>query len=87
MYPDSDGFHYANGVFFKRLPDGSVRITIKATAQHNETRIKEQITIDKDSWGSIVSAVSALGEDAYSFKLARKFHDAQIEHDVLFPKT
>lgn len=80
------GFHYRNGFHWKRLDDGSVLLT-KTTTQAVEAHragisvadgidpdqivAHWSLTIDPDSWASIVTAVSA---HPSSFAEALAFH-------------
>ena len=65
-------FHWRDGWFFNRQPDGSVRI------MHRETTasewLREDITIDALSWASIVCSVSSDGETSDRWNAAQDFH-------------
>lgn len=56
-------FHWRNGIYFDRLPDGSVSITGVADA------------IPAAEWASIVAAVSKAGETGETYRAALKFHN------------
>jgi hypothetical protein len=63
-----DGFHARDGWYFQRQDDGSVKIS--ASVQ----RCTEELTIDPDTWASIVASVSAKGETSVRYQQARQFH-------------
>ena len=75
-------FHVNNGLYFKRLDDGSVLI-VKRTDSHPDSPIVFEQIIDADSWASIVTSVSAYNETALSFQAARKFHAGEIPENYL----
>ena len=64
------GFHWRDGWFFHRQPDGSVRV------MHRETPtsewLKSDITIPAMEWASIVCSVSANGETGERWNDARR---------------
>ncbi len=62
-------FHWKDGWYFKRLPDGSVNVMF-----YDRRYIHPDLTIDADSWASIVASVSARGETADSWQAIREFH-------------
>lgn len=66
------GFHWRNGWYFKRQPDGSVRII------HRETPTSEWLRVDllipAPEWASILCGVSAAGETADRWDAAQDFH-------------
>lgn len=66
------GFHWREGWYFRRLPDGSVGIV------HRETPTSEWLRADliipPNEWASIVASMSNAGETAKTFRAA---HDAQ----------
>lgn len=73
------GFHIKDGLFFKRLPDGSVRVTktevIPTRGGDFAVRTVFQTIIDSDGWASIIASVSAQGEEtAEDFERAVAFH-------------
>lgn len=51
------GFHWRDDIYFQRLDNGDVRVT--SFWQHNNSPQEKKWTIDRDSWASIVSSVSA----------------------------
>lgn len=63
------GFHWRDGYFFLRLPDGSVRLT-----KTGEYGAHDQITIPAAEWASVVCSVSTLGEDSARWNAAQDFH-------------
>ncbi len=65
-------FHYKDNWYFERLDDGSVKIS--NPTMHTMKGIFT-LTIDPDSWASIMASVSAQGETAESFQEARNFHE------------
>ncbi len=54
-------FHYKDGWFFERNPDGSVRVLKMSDATGQAVKVSEA-NIDPDAWASIVSFVSAEGD-------------------------
>ncbi len=66
------GFHFKDGVYFRRNKDASVSILIAKDGKA-DAEIEREITIDKDSWASIISSVSELGEEVM-FSIACAFH-------------
>ncbi len=67
-------FHFKDGWFFSRLPNGSVRIEKRISAKM-ESPIEESVEIDPDSWVSIVASVSIKGETPSARLLARDLHE------------
>lgn len=63
-------YHYRDGVYFNRLADGSVRV-MKAPEQAAPVW---DLVIDAESWPSIVAAMSAQGETAEAFRIAKELH-------------
>lgn len=66
-------FHLADGWFFSRLSDGTVRIQ-KRKASHEQAPLVAEALIGADSWASIVASVSAAGESGNQFRQALAFH-------------
>ena len=62
------GFHARDGWYFHREPDGSV--TIYASTPSAATRV----TLDANTWASVVASVSVTGETAETFNHALTFH-------------
>jgi len=75
-------FHVSNGLYFKRLNDGSVLI-VKKTDSHPDSLIVFEQVIDADYWASIVTSVSTYNETALSFGAAKKFHAGEIPENYL----
>lgn len=69
------GFHYKDGLWFKRNQDCSVTITQMKTAQADETEILFKTTIDDNGWASIISSVSKQGEADGRFYRALEWHN------------
>jgi hypothetical protein len=61
----SGAFHARAGWYFRRGEDGSVTIWPGEG---------EEITLDADSWASVVASVSAAGESSVTFALAKALH-------------
>lgn len=66
------GFHWRDDIYFKRMDDGSVRVT--SFWKYNNYPQERTWTIDRDSWASIVSSVSKNGETAETWQHIREFH-------------
>lgn len=66
-------YHAANGLYFEHLETGDVHIIKRADSDPESKIIFEQI-IDEGTWASIVSTVSAYGENYLSFQEALMFH-------------
>lgn len=67
------GFHWQRDTYFKRLPDGSVRLRTWRTAPDGFPTYDDR-TIDPMSWASIVCSVSAEGETGERWSAAQDFH-------------
>jgi hypothetical protein len=67
------GFHWKNDTYFKRLPDGSVRLRVWRVG-HDGFPTYDDRTIDPASWASIVCFVSAEGETGQRWNAAQDFH-------------
>jgi hypothetical protein len=65
-------FHWSGGVYFRRAEDGTVEIG-EGPDFDNVTVLHR---IDPSSWASIVSTVSARGEDHETYNEALRFHSA-----------
>lgn len=69
------GFHYKDGLFFKRIDEeGSVQITKMKSAHHAETVVIFQVVINPTGWASIISDLSKRGETSDNFYKALEFH-------------
>ena len=62
------GFHYKDNWYFQRLQDGTVEIV------HRDPTAYFKLTVDKDSWASIVASVSQRGEEDGRYLKALDFH-------------
>lgn len=73
-------FHAFDGLYFERLPDGSVRI-VKTDGKHQPGQCAASEVVDmvltSDTWASIISSVSAGGEEDYRWYLAKAFHESK----------
>jgi hypothetical protein len=78
----SEGFHAKDGWFFRREDDGSVHISAPDSMGPGAHQV---VTLDADTWASVVASVSARGETADRFAKARRFHDG-IDY-ILQPST
>jgi len=65
-------FHWQDGWYFKRMPEGGVRMR-KREASREDAPIVLEVIVDADSWCSIVSHVTAGGE-AQSWPVVRALH-------------
>jgi len=73
--PEEAGFHVANGLFFRRLDDGSVRVTVvNADPVSSRRKVYFDQTIDPESWASVVASVSLLDETYDRWFEALAFH-------------
>ena len=66
-------FHVRDGVFFKQLDNGDVRLIVKESGHDNANVVKD-IIIDIDSWCSVIATMSFYGEEDYGFYRAGLFH-------------
>ncbi|WAZ20154.1 hypothetical protein STRCI_001253 [Streptomyces cinnabarinus] len=76
MTVDNKGFHARDNWFFRREDDGSVRILAPDSIGPGA---HQAVTLDADTWASVVASVSGGGETSESFQAARSFHDARPE--------
>lgn len=72
-FAQRDGFHWQDGLFFKRVPDGNVRIRQHAERGASDEVLSE-IIIPPNEWASIVCSVSHDGEDSERYRMALRFH-------------
>lgn len=70
-----EGFHYKDGLYFKRNADRSVTITKAKTPMVDGKEIAFETTIDEFGWASIIASVSELGEDNLRFYKALEWHN------------
>jgi hypothetical protein len=68
-----DGFHWNEGMYFKRTADGAVEITQTQGGGQSE-EVEWQRTIPPSEWASIVASVSAAGETGETYRAALAFH-------------
>lgn len=73
-------FHLRDGLYFERLPDHQVRI-LKRESGHDDAPAVFDITVDKDSWCSVIATMSYYGEEDSGFYRAGKFHYGAPYHD------
>jgi len=77
-------YHAKDGLYFKRLPDGSVKILVKRKlpgwweggAPVDESPI--EVTLDSLTWASAVASVSKRGDVTEVFEEALRLHDCPI---------
>jgi hypothetical protein len=74
----SGAFHSKDGWWWDRLENGDVGVTITGLTSNPEV-IDAQIVFNPDTWASIVSSVSASGDNAETWGAARRFHNGQAE--------
>lgn len=72
---DEGGFHWRNDIYFKRLPDGVVRV--RRFEFFNGTPHAKDWIIPAAEWASIVCSVSADGETGARWNAAQDFHGRQ----------
>jgi len=73
-------FHTNRGLYFDRLEDGSVRV-IKREHDDQGRETGEElfaITLDANSWASVIASMSKRGEDSGGFERAKTFHESPI---------
>lgn len=64
-------YHVGSGLYFSRTHLGDVQITKKENARDDAKTIFD-MTVSKDIWASIVSSVSANGENGFTSMLAKR---------------
>jgi hypothetical protein len=67
-------FHAIQGWYFRRGADGSVVV------RHGNGPDQEDVTLDANTWASVIAHVCARGENAATFQDAQDFH--MVEHQV-----
>lgn len=70
-------FHWRNGIFFDRKPDGSVliyRLHEAKCGTSSRTDQEDIALIPAAEWASIVSSSSKDGETGETFRAAYRFH-------------
>ena len=68
------GFHAKEGLFFERQEDGSV--AVKIATYPGKPEVERIVVLDADAWASVVSVVSASGENGPRWRLAKALHDS-----------
>lgn len=92
------GFHWREGIFFKRLPNGDVQMTIVEQGFEVDTgRFPDgddpwwHVVIPAAEWVSIVAAVSVAGSTSESYAHVSQGHIADrgdgTSHEHGAPKT
>lgn len=76
MTTHNPGFHAQDGWYFRREPDGAVRILAPDSLGPGA---HQAVTLDANTWASVVASVSASGETAATFEAARGFHEGTGE--------
>lgn len=77
---ENQGYHWRDNMFWKRLPDGSVRIALFATRfsgaalEGDDDEPVREWVIPPNEWASIVCAVSQEGENGQRWEEAQDFH-------------
>ena len=69
-----DGFHWSDGMYFRRLQDGAVEITQTQNGGKTDG-IEWQRVIPSSEWAAIVAAVSLRGEAYDTSNAALDFHN------------
>ena len=77
-------FHAKNGLYFERLPDGSVRILLKrklpgawvSGAFADETSF--EVTLDSMTWASAVASVTKQGDLVEVFETILNLHGCGV---------
>lgn len=69
MTVDSPGFHAHSGWYFRREPDGSVRILAPDSQATHQV-----VTLDASTWASVVASVCASGETFHTHRAALAAH-------------
>lgn len=68
-------FHAHDGWYFRRDDDGRVLIEVHESA-HEDAPPVTGLSLDADSWASVVAAVTASGGTGETFRAARTLHDS-----------
>lgn len=79
MTVDNQGFHARDNWYFRREDDGSVRILAPDSLGPGAHQV---VTLDADTWASVVASVSSGGETAETFHAAQRFHDGTSPQGV-----
>lgn len=67
------GFHAGHGLYFERLHDGSVQV--KRETPPGSSCAVVLLTMDANTWASVVAVMSLRGEDASRHLEAFLFHN------------
>ncbi len=62
-------FHARDGLYFERLPDGSVKIMVRPV-----TGASFETILPPDAWASVLASTSARGETLDTWNEARQYH-------------
>jgi hypothetical protein len=79
MTVDNKGFHARDNWYFRREDDGSVRVMAPDSTGPGAHQV---VTLDADTWASVVASVSRDGETTETFHAARRFHDGTSTQEV-----
>jgi hypothetical protein len=76
--------HFRDGWFFRRTPDGAVRIQIRdydpdESRALDDAEIITELEIMPEEWASIVSSMSVDGEDEASWGLIHLYHQGGMD--------
>ena len=78
--PTAGAFHTHDGLHFRRGDDGTVQVIFPVRTEGEVWPERyETVTLDANTWASVVSSVSAVGENAETFRAAHDFHDGQAQ--------
>ncbi len=69
------GFHYKDGLYFRRNEDNSVTIKQMKCNHVDEKESIFEVDIDENGWASIIASVSNLGESNDRFYKALEWHN------------
>lgn len=70
---NAPGFHSKEGLFFKRVNNGDVRV--QKWSDTAPFTLLSSVVVDAHTWASIVASVSYDGEDHKSYREALEFHE------------
>lgn len=71
MTVDNPGFHAHSGWYFRREPEGSVRILAPDSLGPGAHQV---VTLDASTWASVAASVSAPGESGETYRAALAAH-------------
>ena len=69
------------GLYFERLPDGSVRI-LKKSGNDAESPVIFDHVVDVNGWASVIASMSHYGEERNGFYRALNFHTGEPTPDA-----